>query len=144
MRRPNRLAVSSAMMRALFPRSSRTGLSSTTSSPVTRARSHTIPITRGATRDVAPRVTLRALLAAQENRNRFALHRPIGGILDGPYPAGNLGGVARCAFEPDRWTGDRHDIAAIGDLVAKGGKRRFQFGDPQRLRTHGTAAPAGA
>ena len=40
--------------------------------------------------------------------------------------------------------GDRHDVAAVGDLIAERGKRCLELGDPQRFRAHDAAAAAGA
>ena len=54
MRRPNRLATSSTSTRALRPRSSRKGLSSTRSSEPTRPESCSISMIRCASRKVAP------------------------------------------------------------------------------------------
>ena len=92
-------------------------------------------------RDAAHR---QAVVAAEEHRKGAALHRAVGGVVDGARPAGDLGGIARGTLEPDRRIGDRHDVATVGDLVAERGERRLELRDPQRFRTHDAAATAGA
>ena len=76
-----------------------------------------------------------AVVAAEEDREGAALHRAIGCGVDGARPAGDLGGVARRALEPDRRIGDRHDIAACRRPEAERRKRRLEVGDPAALPT---------
>ena len=63
-----------------------------------------------------------AVVAAEEDRERAALHRAIGRGLDGTRPAGDLRRIARLAGEPDRRIGDRHDVAGVEDVEAERGE----------------------
>ena len=81
-------------------------------------------------RDAAHR---QAVVAAEEDREGAALHRAIGRVVDGPRPAGDLGRIARRTLEPDRRVGDRHDVAAVGDIDSRA--------RPALLRGRRPAAP---
>ena len=99
---------------------------------------------RGMARDARNAAHRQAVVAAQEHRESAALHRPVGRVLDGACPAGDLGRIERSARQADRSIGDRRDVTVIGDLIAERGKRCLELGDPQRCRAHDAAAAAGA